>query len=72
MVDTSPDAPSPTDPPPSSSLTGVRVAAAFGVIVNVVLVVLGFSVSWWLGLLAVALLPVVPAAFVSAFEAIRR
>jgi hypothetical protein len=68
-VDTTPDSPSGS---PQSSLTGVRIAAALGVLATAVLVVVGFAVSCWLGLVALALLPVVPVGFVMAFEAMRR
>ena len=68
-VDTTPE---PSSGPPRTSLTGVRIAATLGFVLAAVLVVVGLAVSWWLGLVAVALLPVIPTVFVTAFEVIRR
>lgn len=54
------------------SLKPLRIAAAAGALVAVVLVVLGFSAGVWYGIGAILLIPVLPMVFVLAIEATRR
>ncbi len=54
------------------SLTVLRLAAAAGAVVAVVLVVVGFRLGIWFGLGAVVLVPVVPMVFVLVIEAAHR
>jgi hypothetical protein len=62
----------PTVPSDMPSLTGLRVAAAVGLLVAIAIVGVGFSIKWWLGVAALALVPVIPMVFVLGFEAARR
>ncbi len=62
----------PTVPPNTPSLTGLRVAAAVGLLVAIAIVGVGFSIKWWLGVAALALVPVMPMVFVLGLEAARR
>ncbi|MEZ5167418.1 MAG: hypothetical protein R2695_13360 [Acidimicrobiales bacterium] len=55
-----------------ASLRVPRIAAAIGLIVAFVLVGVGFSVSVWLGILAVAAVPAVPMLAVLAADSITR
>jgi hypothetical protein len=66
---------SPTNSPPAAtaaSLTGLRIAAAIGLLVAIAAVVVGFLVVWWLGVVAVAMMPVLPMISVQLVEAVRR
>lgn len=54
------------------SLTGLRIAAAIGFLGAVALVVLGFRVAWWLGLVALVMMPAPPMLGVMLVEAVRR
>lgn len=56
----------------TSSLTGVRIAATCGVVLALALVAAGFAFEFWLGVVALVLLPVVPTVVVLIYEAIRR
>jgi len=66
---------SPTNSPSAAtaaSLTGLRIAAAIGFLVAIAAVVVGFLVVWWLGILALAMTPVLPMLSVQLVEAVRR
>ena len=65
-----PDSKTPTAP--GSSLAPLRVVAVAGVIVAVVLVAVGFSVSLFAGVLALIASPVVPLVLVLAADRIRQ
>lgn len=54
------------------SLNPLRIAAAVGVVIAALIVVLAFSVSVMLGLLAVLVSPVLPLAVVLAVDRFRR
>ena len=69
-MDTSTDAP--ISPDAETSLTGIRIAAALGLVVGIAGVVYAFTVSWWFGLIALFLVPAIPMGFVLATEAARR
>lgn len=59
------------DPVPPPSLTGVRLAALFGVVVAVVVAVVAFGIAWPLGVLVVFLSPGFPLVAAVGFEAVR-
>jgi hypothetical protein len=66
---------SPASSPPTTveaSLTGLRIAAAIGFLGAIALVVLGFQVAWWLGLVALVMMPAPPTLGVMLVEAVRR
>lgn len=54
------------------SLTGIRVAAAIGLLVGLAVVGLAFTQAWWMGLGALFVVPAIPMGFVLATEAVRR
>jgi 4-hydroxybenzoate polyprenyltransferase len=54
------------------SLVALRIAAAGGLAVAVVLVVVGFSISLFAGVLALIASPVIPLVFVITTDRIRR
>lgn len=58
--------------PPAESLWALRVAAAIGVVVAIVAVVVGFSFGAIYGVLALVALPAIPLLFVLGLEALRR
>lgn len=64
------DAPLAADPQPS--LTGIRIAAAVGLVGGIAAVAFAFTVAWWFGLIALFLAPAIPMGFVMATEAARR
>lgn len=69
-MEASPDVPLASDASPS--LTGIRIAAAIGLVGGIAAVVFAFTVVWWFGLIALFLLPAIPMGFVLATEAARR
>ena len=54
------------------SLVPLRIAAAIGIIVAVVLIVVGFVASFWWGIAAVLIGPALPLVLVLATDRIRR
>ena len=62
----------PISPDPEPSLTGIRIAAALGLVAGVAFVVFAFTVAWWFGLIALFVVPAIPMGFVLATEAARR
>ncbi|MDW3217583.1 MAG: hypothetical protein R8F63_03130 [Acidimicrobiales bacterium] len=67
---TSSDVPVTTDDEPS--LTGIRIAAALGLVGGIAAVAVAFTITWWFGLIALFLAPAIPMGFVLATEAARR
>ena len=65
-----PDSKTPTAADPS--LAPLRVVAACGLVVAVVLVVIGFSISLFAGVLALIASPVIPLVLVLAADRIRQ
>lgn len=59
-------------PDTEPSLTGIRIAAAIGLLAGIAFVVYAWTLSWWLGLIALFVVPAIPMGFVLATEATRR
>ena len=54
------------------SLVPLRVAAAIGIVVALVLIVVGFVAGFWWGLAAILVGPALPLAFVLVTDRLRR